>query len=79
METIIHVNHHHSKHNRKAGKKIRPVLSVKQSGRVFEAREAAIIDPLGERLATIIYRPEAPLSCGAEVWIETENRVLYRA
>jgi hypothetical protein len=29
----------------------------------------------GEVVAKIIYRPDNPLSCGAKVWIETDNEI----
>ena len=34
-----------------------------------------IYDKQGEEVAKVIYSPDKPLSCGAKVWIETENRV----
>lgn len=49
-------------------------LRVKVSHFNEEADEIRIIHD-GEVVATIMYRPENPLSCGARVWIETTAAV----
>lgn len=36
------------------------------------ASEVAITGP-----ATVVYRPDKPLSCGAKVWIETDSEVVF--
>ena len=41
------------------------------------ASEADIIVN-GEVVATIVYRPDKPLSCGAKVWIESQHEVQIR-
>jgi hypothetical protein len=72
MKTIIHVNQHKIK-----AREVSP-LTVKTYKDNHEATEADILDAEGNVVATIIYRPEKPLSCGARVWNETTNEVVTR-
>jgi hypothetical protein len=74
MKTIIHVNQHRIKANR-AHSANEPVLTVKTHKDNRYAHEAIIRDAAGEEVARVVYRPHAPLSCGAHVWIETEGTV----
>ena len=67
MKTIIHVNQHIIKSA--------PVLTCKTYKSNDYAHEAIIYDKHGEEVAKVIYSPDKPLSCGAKVWIETENKV----
>jgi hypothetical protein len=69
MKTIIHVNQHVIKANRKNGTN-KPVLTVKTYKSNNYAHEVIINGP-----SKVIYRPDKPLSCGAHVWIETESEV----
>ncbi len=69
MKTIIHVNQHHIKHNRKTGENLQ-VLTVKTYKSNDYAHRVKIH---GE--SEIVYSPESPLSCGAHVWIETHASV----
>lgn len=77
MKTIIHVNQHHIKANRRndAGEAV-PVLTVKTYKSNVYADSVIILDASGVECARIVYRPDKPLSCGAHVWIETQNDVL---
>jgi cytidylate kinase len=68
LRTIIHVN----QHKIRAGEQ--EVLTVKTYKSNDYASEADIVVD-GKVVARIVYRPETPLSCGAKVWIETENEV----
>ena len=70
MKTIVHVNQHVIKANRKHGKRD-PVLTVKTYKDNQYGSEVVINGP-----CKIIYRPDKPLSCGATVWIETESEVV---
>lgn len=70
MKTIIHVNQHVIKANRKTGSKD-PVLTVKTYKETKYAHEVEIQGPV-----KVIYRPDDPLSCGAHVWIETQGQVV---
>ena len=69
MKTIVHVNQHVIKANRKTGK-TDPVLTVKTYKTNDYGREVEIAGP-----CKAIYSPDKPLSCGAHVWIETESEV----
>jgi hypothetical protein len=70
MKTIIHVNQHVIKANRK-NNTYDPVLTVKTYKENRYAHEVEILGP-----SKIIYNSEKPLSCGAHVWIETQAEVL---
>ena len=69
MKTIIHVNAHVVKSNRKNGVED-PVLTVKT---YKDNRYAHEVEILGS--SKIVYSPNKPLSCGAHVWIETQGEV----
>ena len=72
MKTIIHVNQHVIRANIKSDQQ-EPPLTVKTYKDNTYASEAVIYDKDGEVAAKVIYSPEKPLSCGARVWIETQN------
>jgi hypothetical protein len=69
MKTIIHVNQHIIKKNRKEGT-AEPVLTVKTYKTNTYASSVTVHGP-----STIVYQPDKPLSCGAHVWVETESPV----
>ena len=69
MKTIIHVNQHVIKANRKNGV-TDPVLTVKTYKSNTYAHDVVIHGP-----SRVVYSPDKPLSCGAHVWIETESQV----
>ena len=69
MKTIIHVNQHVVKSNKKNGVND-PVLTVKT---YKENRYAHEVDIKGD--SKVVYSPDKPLSCGAHVWIETQGEV----
>jgi hypothetical protein len=69
MKTIIHVNQHVIKSNRKEGK-TDPVLTVKTYKTTDYAKDVVINGP-----SRVVYSPDKPLSCGAHVWIETHSTV----
>jgi hypothetical protein len=73
LKTIIHVNQHVIKSNRKEDKND-PVLTVKTYKSNVYAHTVQINGP-----STVIYSPDKPLSCGAHVWIETESEVITDA
>lgn len=70
MKTIIHVNQHVIKANRKSGLR-NPVLAIKTYRSTKYAQNVSIDGP-----SHLVYRPDRPLSCGAHVWIETESAVV---
>lgn len=69
MKTVIHVNQHIIKSNRK-NKENKPVLTVKTYKSNDYAHEVEIDGP-----CKIVYSPNKPLSCGAHVWLITEANV----
>jgi hypothetical protein len=69
MKTIVHVNQHVIKANRKTGAKD-PVLTIKTYKSNVYAHKVKIH---GE--SEIVYSPDNPLSCGAHVWIQTDSEV----
>jgi hypothetical protein len=69
MKTIIHVNQHVIKSNRKTGA-TDPVLTVKTYKSNTYAHDVEILGP-----SKVVYSPNKPLSCGAHVWIETQAEV----
>jgi hypothetical protein len=78
MKTIIHVNQHKIKHNRKHGTE-EAVLTVKTYKDNRYTNSAVIVDDNGIELAKVVYRPHTPLSCGAHCWIETQHVVKVSA
>ena len=70
MKTIIHVNQHHIKHNRKNKDEQKPVLSIITYKGTIHANEVKIDGP-----AVIKYSPDNPLNCGAHCWLETQSSV----
>ena len=75
MKHIIHINRHVIASNKKHGKKD-PPITVKTYKTNYYCQKASILDKEGDIVATVVHRPEKPLSCGALVWIETENEVI---
>lgn len=68
-KTLIHVNQHVIKSNKKTGE-TKPVLTVKTGKSNIYAHEVIINGP-----SKIVYSPSKPLSCGARVWVETQAEV----
>ena len=74
MRTIIHVNQHKIKSNVKNNTE-EPVLTVKTYKSNQYAHQVIIYGQDGLPAAKVVYRANDPLSCGAHVWIETNNKV----
>ena len=74
MKTIIHVNQHVIRANKKNGEE-NPVLTCKTYKENIYAKELEILDDIGNVVAKVVYSPDKPLSCGARVWIETHHEV----
>lgn len=70
MKTIIHVNQHNIKHNRK-NEDQKPVITCKTYKSNNYTNEVLIKGP-----CRVVYSPDKPLPCGATVWIETESEVV---
>ena len=74
MKTIIHVNQHVIKRNRKTGER-ESVLSAKTYKSNDYGHKVIIYGQDGKEAARIVYEPDKPLSCGAHVWLVTESAV----
>ena len=70
--TVIHVNQHIIKANRKNGE-TNPPLTVKTYNTSEKAKEVFLKDSTGKVVAKFTYSPEKPLPCGAHVWFETDG------
>ena len=70
MKKRIHINQHKIRSNIKNNVK-EPVITVKTSKSNNYAHEVKIEGP-----SKIIYSPDKPLSCGARVWIETDEKIV---
>jgi len=77
MKTIIHVNQHKIRSNAKTGEQ-EPVLTCKTYKENNYTHHADIVGDDGSVVASVIYSPDKPLSCGAKVWIETHNKVITK-
>jgi hypothetical protein len=76
MKKIIHINQHVIRRNTKTGER-NPVITCKTYKTNNYADKVIIKDKDGDEVATIIYSPDKPLSCGARVWIETKNEIEF--
>ena len=77
MKTVIHVNQHKIRSNKKVAlEDAEPVLTVKTYKDNRYASEAVIRDADGNEVARVVYRPHKPLGCGAHCWIETQLEVI---
>ena len=74
MKKYIHVNQHNIRRNAKQGTKD-PVITCKTYKSNQYSNRVDILDSRGVVVASVVYKPEKPLSCGAKVWIETSNEV----
>jgi len=69
MKKRIHVNQHHIRANKMKGTNL-PVITVKTYKSNAYGHEVQVSGP-----CRVIYSPDKPLPCGAQVWIETEAEV----
>ena len=70
MKKRIHINQHVIRANKKNGTSD-PAITVKTHKANTYAHRVEIEGP-----SSVIYSPDKPLSCGARVWIETDNTVM---
>lgn len=66
----IHVNQHVIRKNRKDGE-TKPPLTVKNYRANTYGSKVEILDDAGNVVCEVVYTPDKPLSCGAEVYIQT--------
>jgi len=77
LKTFIHVNQSVIRKNLKTGS-VDPVLTCKTYKSNNYSNEVVILDSLGVECAKVVYSKDKPLSCGARVWIETQNEVVIK-
>lgn len=70
MKSIIHVNQHHIRKNHK-NQSNTPVITIKQSGKTLYAWGVEFTGP-----CKLEYHESDPLSCGARVWISTNDDII---
>ena len=70
MKKRIHINQHVIRANKKSGTND-PAITVKTSKNNYYANRVEIGGP-----SSVIYSPDKPLSCGARVWVETDDTVM---
>ena len=70
MKSIVHVNQHHVKSNHKNGTNL-PVITIKQMGKTLYAWGVEFTGP-----SRLEYHECDPLSCGARVWMVTEEPIV---
>lgn len=68
MKTVIHVNQHKIRSNLK-NNACEPVITVKTYKNNTYCNGVKINGP-----SEVIYSPNKPLSCGARVWVECDNK-----
>jgi len=78
MRTIVHVAQDAIRANTKDGG-TRPAIIVRRGSKPTRHHEVELRDTSGKLLATFHYRPHAPLSCGARVWLALEEGVTANA
>jgi len=74
MKKIIHINQHKIRSNQKTGDR-EPVITCKTYKDNTYGHSVSVMDKDGIEACKIVYSPDKPLSCGARVWIETQNEV----
>ena len=74
MKKIIHINQHKIRSNQKTGER-EPVITCKTYKENTYGHSVSVMDKDGIEACKIVYSPDKPLSCGARVWVETQNEV----
>lgn len=70
----IHVNQHVIRSNRKNGE-TKPPLTVKNYKANTYGSKVEVLGENGDVVCEVVYTPNKPLSCGAEVYVQTKNEV----
>ena len=74
MKKIIHINQHKIRSNQKTGER-EPVITCKTYKDNTYGHSVSVMDKDGIEACKIVYYPDKPLSCGARVWVETQNEI----
>ena len=67
-KTFIHVNQHVIRRNKKENSADPPITVKQGRSNIYTDRADIVVN--GVVVASVVYQPESPLSCGAKVWIE---------
>jgi hypothetical protein len=67
-KTVIHVNQHVIRRNRKEGASEPPITVKQGKTNTYTNRVDIIVND--QVVASVIYQPDNPLSCGARVWVD---------
>lgn len=70
MKSIVHVNQHRIKSNQKYNENL-PVITIKKGGKTLYAWGVVF-----QGSSKLEYHETDPLSCGARVWISTEEPII---
>ena len=72
----LHINQHNIRknNNKQQGQTLLPVITAKtyKENNYYHSVSITDIDT-GKEFAKVIYSPNAPLNCGAKVWIEMDS------
>ena len=74
MKRYIHVNQHKIRSNLKNGTREPVITCISYKDNQY-GHSVIIYDKHGEEACRVVYSPDKPLSCGARVYIVTENDV----
>lgn len=72
--TVVHVNQHVIRANQRRNER-QPPLIVRSYHGTIRANRVSLRDSSGIVMAQVVYSPDAPLACGARVWIELGSGV----
>ena len=72
---MIHISQHNLRHNINCPVEERKdVITCKTYKNNTYSKSLFIVDDAGNVIAKVVYSPDKPLSCGARVWIETDEK-----
>ena len=75
MKAVIHINNHNIRHNINCPVEERKdVITCKTYKNNTYSNSLLIVDDAGNVIAKVVYSPDKPLSCGARVYIVTDEK-----
>lgn len=74
-KVLIHVNQHRIRRNIRACPSEREAVFTVKQGRTNRYANSVALVAGGATVATLVYQPDKPLSCGARVWLEVGSGV----
>lgn len=76
MKHIIHINQHNIKHNKKCSPEERKPVITNKTYKENSYSKGLSIYHQGVKVLEVVYSPDKPLSCGANVWIECDDKIV---